>query len=59
MVYNQGLNHESTSISTKGNGDQRTQNPSERLNGTNGIQAHPTIGQRNKVKERHARKDKT
>ena len=52
---------ESLSISTKGKGDKRGQNPSERLHGTNGTQADPTIGQsqRNKKKERHAGKDKT
>ena len=59
IVYNHGLNHESLSISTKGKGDQRVQNPSEILHVTNGTQADLTIGQRNKKKERYARKDKT
>lgn len=59
MVYKDGLNHESLSISTKGKGDQRVQTPSERLHGTNGTQAELTIGQRNKKKERCTRKDKT
>lgn len=60
-VYNQGLNHESASISTEGKGDQGDQNPSERFHGTNGTRADPAIGhsQSNKRKERHARKDKT
>lgn len=59
--YSQGLNDEQVSISTEGKGDQRDQNPSEKLHGTNKIQTDSVIGhsQRNKKKERQSSEDKT